>query len=48
MTFPEIEITESALVRDTEMGMAIVSDLHNAGVRIALDDSVTDFPACRS
>ncbi|MDR6636360.1 diguanylate cyclase (GGDEF)-like protein [Phyllobacterium sp. 1468] len=39
----EIEITESALVRDTEMGMAIVSDLHNAGVRIALDDFGTGF-----
>ncbi len=39
----EIEITESALVRDTEMGMAIVSDLHNAGIRIALDDFGTGF-----
>ena len=44
----EIEITESALVRDTEMGMAIVLDLHGAGIRIALDDFVPVFPACRS
>jgi diguanylate cyclase (GGDEF)-like protein len=39
----EIEITESAIVRDLEAAKAILSSLHDAGVRIALDDFGTGY-----
>jgi EAL domain-containing protein (putative c-di-GMP-specific phosphodiesterase class I) len=39
----EIEITESAIVRDLEAAKAVLSSLHDAGVRIALDDFGTGY-----
>jgi diguanylate cyclase (GGDEF)-like protein len=39
----EIEITESALVRDLEAAKAILGSLRDAGVRIALDDFGTGY-----
>lgn len=39
----EIEITESALVRDTEAAIAVVDSLHDAGIRVALDDFGTGY-----
>jgi diguanylate cyclase (GGDEF)-like protein len=39
----EIEITESALVRDLDAAKAVLSDLRTAGVRIALDDFGTGY-----
>ena len=39
----EIEITESALVRDLESAKAVLSSLREAGVRIALDDFGTGY-----
>ena len=39
----EIEITESALVRDMEAAQAILGSLREAGIRIALDDFGTGY-----
>jgi diguanylate cyclase (GGDEF)-like protein len=39
----EIEITESALVRDLESAKAVLSSLRDAGVRVALDDFGTGY-----
>lgn len=39
----EIEITESALVRDLDAAKAVLSDLREAGVHIALDDFGTGY-----
>jgi EAL domain-containing protein (putative c-di-GMP-specific phosphodiesterase class I) len=39
----EIEITESALVRDLDAAKAVLSDLRESGVRIALDDFGTGY-----
>ena len=39
----EIEITESAIVRDLEAAKAVLSTLREAGVRIALDDFGTGY-----
>ena len=39
----EIEITESALVRDLESAKAVLSSLREAGVRVALDDFGTGY-----
>lgn len=39
----EIEITESALVRDLGAAQRILSDLHNAHIRVALDDFGTGY-----
>jgi len=39
----EIEITESAIVRDLEAAKAVLSSLRDAGVRIALDDFGTGY-----
>jgi EAL domain-containing protein (putative c-di-GMP-specific phosphodiesterase class I) len=39
----EIEITETALVRDTTAASAILASLHEAGVSIALDDFGTGY-----
>lgn len=39
----EIEITESAIVRDLESAQEILSSLRDAGVRIALDDFGTGY-----
>lgn len=39
----EVEITESALVRDLAVANAVLGDLRAAGVRVALDDFGTGF-----
>lgn len=39
----EIEVTESAVVRDLDAAMAVISELRMAGIRIALDDFGTGF-----
>jgi diguanylate cyclase (GGDEF)-like protein len=39
----EIEITESAIVRDLEAAKAVLSSLREAGIRIALDDFGTGY-----
>ncbi|MVA23879.1 EAL domain-containing protein [Agrobacterium vitis] len=39
----EIEVTESAVVRDLDAAMAVVVELRTAGIRIALDDFGTGF-----
>jgi diguanylate cyclase (GGDEF)-like protein len=39
----EIEITESALVRDVEAAAEIIESLHDAGISIALDDFGTGY-----
>ena len=39
----EIEITESAIVRDLEAAKAVLSSLREAGVRVALDDFGTGY-----
>jgi EAL domain-containing protein (putative c-di-GMP-specific phosphodiesterase class I) len=39
----EVEITESALVRDIEAAKEVLGSLHDAGIRIALDDFVTGY-----
>lgn len=39
----EIEITESAIVRDLDAAKVVLSDLRGAGVRIALDDFGTGY-----
>jgi len=39
----EIEITESAIVRDLEAAREVVSSLREAGIRIALDDFGTGY-----
>ena len=39
----EIEITESALVRDTDLAAAMIQDLRGAGIRVALDDFGTGY-----
>jgi diguanylate cyclase (GGDEF)-like protein len=39
----EIEITESAIVRDLEAAKTVLSSLRDAGVRIALDDFGTGY-----
>jgi diguanylate cyclase (GGDEF)-like protein len=39
----EIEITESAVVRELEAATQIISDLRNAGIQVALDDFGTGF-----
>lgn len=39
----EIEITESAIVRDIEAAKEVISSLRGAGVRIALDDFGTGY-----
>jgi EAL domain-containing protein (putative c-di-GMP-specific phosphodiesterase class I) len=39
----EIEITESALVRDLESAKTVLSSLREAGVRVALDDFGTGY-----
>jgi len=39
----ELEITESALVRDLDAAQATLGSLHDAGVRIALDDFGTGY-----
>ncbi|GGK49189.1 putative bifunctional diguanylate cyclase/phosphodiesterase [Salinarimonas ramus] len=39
----EIEVTESALVRDVSTASRILEDLHRAGVRIAIDDFGTGY-----
>lgn len=39
----EIEITESAVVRDLSSAMAIIEELRIAGIRIAIDDFGTGF-----
>jgi diguanylate cyclase (GGDEF)-like protein len=39
----EVEITESALVRDIELAETILSDLHDSGITIALDDFGTGY-----
>ncbi len=39
----EIEITESALVRDTELAAAMIRDLRGAGIRVVLDDFGTGY-----
>jgi diguanylate cyclase (GGDEF)-like protein len=39
----EIEITESAVVREFETAAQIISDLRSAGVQVALDDFGTGF-----
>jgi diguanylate cyclase (GGDEF)-like protein len=39
----EIEITESALVRELDTATQIIADLRSAGVRVALDDFGTGF-----
>ena len=39
----EIEITETALVRDIDAAVAIISSLHDAGISVALDDFGTGY-----
>jgi len=39
----EIEITESALVRDTDLAAAMIQDLRGAGIRVVLDDFGTGY-----
>jgi diguanylate cyclase (GGDEF)-like protein len=39
----EIEITESALIRDTTCAEKVLNDLHNANIRVALDDFGTGY-----
>lgn len=39
----EVEITESALIRETETAVKILNDLHDAGVRVAIDDFGTGY-----
>lgn len=39
----EIELTESALVRDLETAKEVLSSLHDAGISIALDDFGTGY-----
>jgi EAL domain-containing protein (putative c-di-GMP-specific phosphodiesterase class I) len=39
----QVEITESALVRDAEAAQAIIDQLRSAGVRVALDDFGTGY-----
>jgi diguanylate cyclase (GGDEF)-like protein len=39
----EIEITESALLKNTGVAQAVIEDLRKAGVRIALDDFGTGY-----
>ncbi len=39
----EIEITETALVRDLEAAAAVIETLHSAGISIALDDFGTGY-----
>lgn len=39
----EIEMTESAVVRDLDSAMTVINELRTAGVRIALDDFGTGF-----
>ena len=44
----EIEITESAIVRDIDIARKIIDELRDAGVRVALDDFGPATPRCRS
>jgi diguanylate cyclase (GGDEF)-like protein len=39
----EVEITESALVRDLELASKVIEDLHTAGISVALDDFGTGY-----
>jgi diguanylate cyclase (GGDEF)-like protein len=39
----EIEITETALVRDIDAAVAIIASLHDAGISVALDDFGTGY-----
>jgi diguanylate cyclase (GGDEF)-like protein len=39
----EIEVTESAVVRDLDSAMTVINELRTAGIRIALDDFGTGF-----
>ena len=39
----EVEVTETALMQDTNIARSILSDLHNLGVSIALDDFGTGY-----
>ncbi len=39
----EIEITESALVRDTDLAAAMIQELRGSGIRVALDDFGTGY-----
>ena len=39
----ELEITEGALIHDTDTAVKVLEDLHAAGIRIALDDFGTGY-----